>query len=67
MQTLDQIEAEKLENKLIAVVQKGYANDYERNEKEINCIALPIFEKKRLVAAVGISGPAFRFTEEENS
>lgn len=65
LRTLDDIEAEKLRKRLDMVAEKGYADDFERLEKELNCIALPVFDQKRLVAAIGVSGPAFRFTETQ--
>jgi DNA-binding IclR family transcriptional regulator len=65
MRSLDDDEVEQLTNKLKTVIQNGYADDYERMEKELNCIALPVFENKRIVATIGVSGPAFRFTKEE--
>ena len=58
-------EAKQLDNTLISVINNGYAEDFERLEKELNCIALPIFEQKRIVAAIGVSGPAFRFGKSE--
>jgi len=58
-------EAEQLNQRLNTVINQGYATDFERLEKELNCIALPVFDKKRLVAAIGISGPAYRFKTTE--
>lgn len=65
LRSLSPEEATELESRLTAVTANGYAADYERLEKELNCIALPVFEQKRLVAAIGVSGPAFRFTSQE--
>lgn len=65
LRTLDEPAAEKLSKRLDLVAEKGYADDFERLEKELNCIALPVFDQKRLVAAIGVSGPAFRFTETQ--
>jgi IclR family KDG regulon transcriptional repressor len=65
LRSLDAVEAEQLNKRLAIVVSQGYADDFERLEKELNCIALPIFEQKRIVAAIGVSGPAFRFAEKE--
>ena len=65
LRTLGEEEKIQFEKRLESVTSNGYADDFERMEKELNCIAVPVFEQKRLVAAIGVSGPAFRFTEEE--
>lgn len=65
IRSLGSEEAEQLNDRLKTVIAQGYADDFERMEKELNCIALPIFEQKRLVAAIGVSGPAYRFAEKE--
>lgn len=49
------------EERIDGVISRGYAIDFERLEKELNCMALPIFEGNRLVAALGVSGPSYRF------
>lgn len=44
---------------------QGYAIDDEENEKGIRCVAAPIYnEIGKTVAAVRISGPAFRITKK---
>ena len=46
------------------VKKQGYAIDDEENEKGIRCVAAPIRnETGRTVAAVSISGPAFKITK----
>jgi IclR family KDG regulon transcriptional repressor len=50
---------------LKAVKNQGYAIDEEENEKGIRCVAAPIFDGKgRAVAAISVSGPAFRVTKK---
>lgn len=50
---------------LKSVRQKGYALDLEENENGITCIAVPIFDHMgNAIAAVSISGPTIRMTEE---
>ncbi|MCM3121759.1 IclR family transcriptional regulator [Mesobacillus sp. AQ2] len=50
---------------LIRVKKAGYALDLEENESGITCIAVPIFDHLgKVVAAVSISGPSIRMTEE---
>jgi IclR family transcriptional regulator, KDG regulon repressor len=47
------------------VKQKGYALDLEENEYGIRCIAVPIFDYSgNVIAAVSISGPTIRMTDE---
>lgn len=55
----------QLKEHLKSVRSKGYAIDDEENERGIRCIAAPIFnEAGKAVAAVSISGPAFRVTKK---
>jgi len=50
---------------LRTVRSRGYAVDDEENERGIRCLAAPIFDEKgRPVAAISISGPAFRVTKK---
>ncbi|PLR68679.1 IclR family transcriptional regulator [Bacillus sp. UMB0893] len=50
---------------LMIVRQKGYALDLEENEYGITCIAVPIFDHMgQAIAAVSISGPTIRMTEQ---
>jgi IclR family KDG regulon transcriptional repressor len=47
------------------VKSQGYAIDDEENERGIRCLAAPIFSGKgRPVAAISVSGPAFRVTKK---
>ncbi|MBW7651962.1 IclR family transcriptional regulator [Anoxybacillus sp. ST4] len=47
------------------VCEAGYALDLEENEYGIRCIAVPIFDHtKQVVAAVSVSGPTIRMTDE---
>jgi len=56
---------DKLFDHLHRVVAEGFALDQEECEQGLACIAAPIFDGKRaLVAALSISGPAFRFHDE---
>ncbi|RFU64358.1 IclR family transcriptional regulator [Bacillus sp. V59.32b] len=50
---------------LARVKQRGYALDLEENETGITCIAVPIFDHLgKAIAAVSVSGPTIRMTEE---
>lgn len=54
----------RLKEQLKSVRIQGYAIDDEENERGIRCVAAPIYnEVGRPVAAVSISGPAFRITK----
>jgi DNA-binding IclR family transcriptional regulator len=55
----------QLKEHLKAVRIQGCAVDDEENERGIRCVAAPIFnETGRAVAAISISGPAFRVTKK---
>ncbi len=55
----------RLKEHLKIVKSQGYAVDDEENESGIRCVAAPVFnEKGKTVAAISISGPAFRVTKK---
>ena len=55
----------QLKEHLKSVRAQGYAIDDEENEKGIRCVAAPIYnEVGRTVAAISVSGPAFRITKK---
>lgn len=47
-----------LEQELASVNMQGYALDLEEAEKGLNCVALPLRQHGKVVAALSISGPA---------
>ncbi|WP_046175257.1 IclR family transcriptional regulator [Domibacillus indicus] len=56
---------EEFLKELADVKKKGYALDLEENEAGIRCIAAPVFDHTGAVAAaVSISGPTLRMTDE---
>lgn len=55
---LAQLLSPTLEHELITIQQQGYALDLEQVEPGLNCVALPLYVKGTLVAAMGISGAA---------
>lgn len=56
---------EKLLEELKKVRENGYALDLQENEYGITCIAVPIFDHLgKVAAAVSISGPTMRMTNE---
>jgi IclR family KDG regulon transcriptional repressor len=55
----------QLKEHLKMVRTQGFAVDDEENERGIRCVAAPIYnETGRAVAAISISGPAFRVTKK---
>jgi len=55
----------QLKDHMALVRKQGYAIDDEENERGIRCVGAPIFnEAGRVVAAISVSGPAFRVTRK---
>ncbi|GEJ43608.1 IclR family transcriptional regulator [Chryseobacterium sp. ON_d1] len=54
-----------LNEKIAFIQQNGFAIETEQFKKGQNCIAVPIFEGMRLVAAIGISGSSDTFNQHE--
>lgn len=55
----------QLKEHLKMVRNQGYAMDDEENEKGVRCVGAPIYDEAgRAVAAISISGPAFRVTKK---
>ena len=55
----------QLKEHMTLVRKQGYAVDDEENERGIRCVAAPIFnEAGKAVAAISVSGPAFRVTKK---
>ena len=55
---------EKLLNELKSIRKNMIAIDYQEHEEGIICIGAPIFENKRVIASISISGPVIRMTDE---
>lgn len=54
---------QSLRDHLVEVRKRGYAMDDEEYDEGIRCIAAPVYDSSsRLIAMVGISGPAVRMT-----
>ncbi|AZD86817.1 Transcriptional regulator, IclR family [Pseudomonas chlororaphis subsp. aureofaciens] len=49
-----------LDAQLQAIVEQGYALDLEKAEPGLHCLALPLRQQGRVVAALGLAGPAQR-------
>lgn len=50
---------------LSEVLANGFALDLEEYEEDLNCVAVPYLLKNRIMAVVGLSGPAFRFDRQQ--
>ncbi|MFF2247018.1 IclR family transcriptional regulator [Arthrobacter sp. NPDC058130] len=56
----------RLEKQLLEISRQGYAVVHEEFEIGLSAVAVPVFNHLgNVIAAVSISGPAFRFTPEE--
>lgn len=52
--------SQNIEHKLQEIVKQGYAIDLEEAEPNLNCLALPLRQDGRVVAAIAAAGPASR-------
>ncbi len=56
----------QLWEELAAIRQRGYSIDDEENEIGARCVGVPILDRRgRPIAAISLSGPAFRFSPVE--
>lgn len=53
-----------LDAELADIVEQGYALDIEEAEPGLHCIAVPLRQQGRVVAALGVAGPAQRLPVE---
>lgn len=53
-----------LEQELAAIVERGYALDLEEAEAGLHCLALPLRQRGRVVAALGLAAPSARLPEK---
>lgn len=55
----------KLLEELATIRSRGVAFDNEEHEKNVRCVAAPVYDAQgRVTAAISIAGPAFRMTAE---
>lgn len=55
----------QLKDHMRLVRKQGYAVDDEENERGIRCVGAPVFDEAgKAVAAISVSGPAFRVTKK---
>ena len=50
--------------RLSRVRQEGFALDDEEHEEGVVCVAAPVFDSRRVVAAISVAGPADRIRQE---
>lgn len=59
-------DAKKLKGELKKIRSCGFAIDNGEGEEEIRCVAAPVFDyKKKVVGAISVSAPAYRFNSEK--
>ncbi|WP_159467856.1 IclR family transcriptional regulator C-terminal domain-containing protein [Dyadobacter sp. 3J3] len=56
-----------LRQDVVKIKQSGYLLDIEQYEPDHNCVAVPVFNHRKVIAVVCVSGPSFRFGEKEIS
>lgn len=55
-----------LQGELQAIREQGYAIDDEEFDRDVRCVAAPVFDfRDKLVGAIGISGPAARLSLQQ--
>jgi len=55
------VDREKLFVDLAATRRRGFAMDFEENERGISCVAAPVFDhRQNVVAAISVAGPSAR-------
>jgi DNA-binding IclR family transcriptional regulator len=56
-------DANQLRDELKLVRERGYATSWEEEDEGVNAIAVPVRKgKNKVVAAIGVFGPSYRFT-----
>ena len=59
-------EEKSMQAELAAIRRNGFGMDNEEHHLDVVCIAAPIFDSQnRIVATVGISAPAYRFSKDK--
>jgi IclR family acetate operon transcriptional repressor len=59
-------EASKLRSELESVRDRGYATSWEEETEGVNAVAVPLRKPDgAIVAAIGLAGPSFRFTQQK--
>jgi IclR family KDG regulon transcriptional repressor len=56
---------EQLKQDVAAIRENGYALDIQQYEPDLNCLAVPVFHQRKVIAVVCVSGPSYRFGEPE--
>ncbi|RAJ02426.1 IclR family transcriptional regulator [Chitinophaga skermanii] len=64
LKNLSPAKANALRKEIAEIRKQGYALDIEQFEPDLHCIAVPFFYQKRVVAVIGVSGPAYRFQDK---
>ena len=56
---------DKLYDQLLLSRKQGYTTESEESNEDIRCLAVPVRKDGRIVAALSIATPVFRFTKEK--
>jgi DNA-binding IclR family transcriptional regulator len=59
--------SEILEGELKEIVKRGYATDLEEYAPDVSCLSVPVLASGHLIAALTVSAPTSRFTDEFDS
>lgn len=54
-----------LEKEVAEIKKNGYALDIQAYDPDLNCVAMPLFFKSKIIAVLCVSGPAYRFQQEQ--
>ncbi|KPH14759.1 IclR family transcriptional regulator C-terminal domain-containing protein [Chryseobacterium sp. ERMR1:04] len=52
-------------SELINIKQIGYSLDIQAYDPDLNCVAMPIFFKNKVIGVLCVSGPSYRFKQEQ--
>lgn len=55
----------QLEDEIKSIIERGFALDLQQAEAGLNCMALPLRKKGRMVAAISVAAPSDRLTANQ--
>ncbi|MBB5637718.1 IclR family KDG regulon transcriptional repressor [Pedobacter cryoconitis] len=48
-----------------AIEDSGYALDVQQYDQDLNCVAVPLFYQRKIIAVICVSGPSYRFQKPQ--